>query len=119
LKTALIREGFTVFDPLKLNRLDPVIQLTKDRCAWGHVLLDLAKLLASKRPDFSLKRELDGFFFPREMPITIEDGLKVFDPFFWELRYPQQLDKLDSIGPSDIVLLDALMGALEPFAGRL
>jgi len=71
------------------------------------------------RPDFDLTSELDGFFFPRKTPMTIEDGLEVFNPFFWELSYPRQLDKLDSIGLDDVVLLDALVAALEPFAGTL
>ena len=55
----------------------------------GYYLVQLGRLLAAKRPDFDLSTELIGFFFPHEMPMTIEDGLAMFDPFFWELRYPR------------------------------
>ena len=119
LKTALIREGMTIFDPDKLRQLDGSVTLEREQCAWGHHLVQLGKLLAAKRPDFDLSAELSGFFFPHKMPMTIEDGLAMFDPFFWELRYPQQLDKLEGIGPDDYRVLDALVVALEPFAGRL
>ena len=40
--------------------------------------------------------------------MDIETGLAVFDPFFSELRYPQQLKELDGISPDDVRLLDAL-----------
>src|ERR1039458_1898349 len=48
LKTALIREGFTIFDPAKLKQLSTPV-LTKDQCAWGHNLVALAKLLADRK----------------------------------------------------------------------
>jgi hypothetical protein len=116
LKTALIRAGMTVFDPSKLKRLDPAMTLTEADCAWGHQLVALAKLLTSKRPDFDLTKHLYFVAFPREMPMKIEAGLAVFDPFFWELRYPQQLRELDGIGPYDVRLLDALVAEVMPFA---
>jgi hypothetical protein len=116
LKTALIRAGMTVFDPSKLKRLDPAATLTEADCAWGHQLVALAKLLTSKRPDFDLTKYLDFVAFPRETPMKIETGLAVFDPFFWELRYPQQLRDLDGIGPDDVRLLDALVAEVMPFA---
>ncbi len=119
LKTAMIREGMTIFDPGKLKQLDGSVALGKDQCVWGHDLVKLGKLLASKRSDFDLLAELIGFFFPHKMPMTIEDGLAMFDPFFWELRYPQRLERLESIGPDDYRVLDALVDALEPFAGKL
>jgi hypothetical protein len=116
IKTALIRAGMTIFDPAKLKRLDPSTSLSETDCAWGHELLGLGKLLASKRPDFDLRKHLNFVAFPRETPMDIETGLTVFDPFFWELRYPQQLKELDGIGPDDVGLLDALFAEIMPFA---
>jgi hypothetical protein len=116
IKTALIRAGMTIFDPAKLKRLDPVTILTETDCAWGHKLLVLGKLLTSKRPDFDLGKHLSLAAFPRETPMDIGTGLAVFDPFFWELRYPQQLKELDGIGPDDVRLLNVLFAEIMPFA---
>ncbi len=116
IKTALIRAGMTIFDPAKLKRLDPAANLTETDCAWGHELLTLGKLLASKRPDFDLRKNLKFAAFPRETPMDIQTGLAVFDPFFWELRYPQQLKELDGIGPDDVRLLDVLFAEIMPLA---
>ncbi len=116
IKTALIRAGMTIFDPAKLKRLDPTASLTETDCAWGHELLALGKLLTSKRPDFDLRKHLNFAAFPRETPMDIETGLAVFNPFFWELRYPQQLKELDGIGPDDVRLLDVLFAEIMPFA---
>jgi hypothetical protein len=116
MKTALIRTGMTIFDPLKRQRLDPGENLAEVDCAWGHDLVELGKCLASRRPGFNLTKHLDFVAFPRETPMKIETGLTVFDPFFWELRYPQQLKELDSIGPDDVRLLDALFVEIMPFA---
>ncbi|HZQ44954.1 MAG TPA: hypothetical protein VFA99_17005 [Acidobacteriaceae bacterium] len=118
LKTALIREGFTIFDPMKLKQLS-ASTLTRDKCAWGHNLVALARLLTSKRPDFDLQKPLRGVFPPHDYPVTIEDGLEIFDPYFSELRYPQQLNNLQGIGPDDIRMLDAIAEELLPFAGPL
>lgn len=115
LKTALIQEGFTIFDPMKINQLT-VPTLTKEQCAWGHNLVALANLLASKRPDFVLGKPLDGFFPPYEYPITIQRALEIFDPYFSELRYPQQIRNLQGIGPDDLRMLDAIVKELLPFA---
>jgi len=106
----------TIFDPAKLKRLDPTASLTETDCAWGHELLALGKRLTSKRPDFDLRKHLSLAAFPRETPMDIETGLKVFDPFFWELRYPQQLKELNGIGPDDVRLLDVLFAEIMPFA---
>jgi hypothetical protein len=118
LKTALIREGFTIFDPAKLRQLSHPA-LTRDQCAWGHNLVSLATLLTSKRPDFDVQTPLSGLFPPYEYPLTIERGLEIFDPYFSELRYPQQLNKLQGIGPDDVRMLDAIVDKLLPFAGPL
>lgn len=118
LKTALIREGFTIFDPTKLKQLSSGT-LRKDQCAWGHTLVALARLLAGKRTEFELQKPLRGVFPPHEYPVTIEGGLEIFDPYFSELRYPQQLNKVQGIGPDDVRLLDAIVYELLPFAGSL
>lgn len=43
----------------------------------------------------------------------------MFDPFFTELRYAMELDKLDSVWPSDVVVLAALVKALQPFMNKI
>jgi len=63
LKSALIRVGYTIAKGRP-----------QDGYAWGHELVKLAQLLASKRQDF---------------PLEILKDLAVFDAFFDELRYPQ------------------------------
>jgi hypothetical protein len=45
------------------------------------------------------------------MPMTIEAGLALFDPFFSELRYPQEFRKLGGVGEDGKVVLDELVGA--------
>lgn len=116
LKAALIMEGMTVFSPRDLEKLDPSVGLTNRDCVWGHQLVGHARLLASKRPDFDLTDTSKiPFYFPHEGPMTLEAGLAVFDPFFFELRYPQELVELDSVGPDDVLMLDSLVAALEPY----
>ena len=116
LKAALIVEGMTVFNPRDLDRLDPSVGLTKQDCVWGHQLVGHAKLLALKRPDFDLSDTSKiPFYFPHEGPMTIEAGFAVFDPFFFELRYPQELADLHGVGPDDVLMLDSLVDALGPF----
>jgi hypothetical protein len=52
-------------------------------------------------------------------PITNQVGFEMFDPFFTELRYAMELDKLDSVWPSDVVVLAALVKALQPFMNKI
>jgi hypothetical protein len=47
--------------------------------------------------------------------MTLEAGFAIFDPFFFELRYPQELVDLDGVGPDDVLMLDSLVDALEPY----
>jgi hypothetical protein len=116
LKAALIVEGMTVFNPRDLDKLDHSVGLTKQDCVWGHQLVGHAKFLAPKRLDFDLTDTSKiAFYFPRKGPMTLEAGFAVFDPFFFELRYPQELVDLDGVGPDDVLLLNSLVGALEPF----
>lgn len=110
LKAALICEGMTVFNPVILKSLDPGLELTRSNCAWGHCLVELAERLAEKRSDFNLDAEMDI----REchtllMPLTLRAGFALFDPFFSELRYPQELKKL--VGEDERLVLDVLVAA--------
>jgi hypothetical protein len=63
LKSALIREGCAITNGKP-----------QEGCVWGHDLVKLAELLASKRQDF---------------PRQLSEDLAVFDAFFDELRYPR------------------------------
>ena len=119
LKTALICEGMAVFDPHKLRLLDPSIRLTKADCAWGHVLVDLARQLSTRRNDFDLAAKLDLLDgLALDMPKNLAAGLEVFDPFFSELRYPQELKKLKGVGEEEEKVLDRLVALLSPFARK-
>jgi hypothetical protein len=89
LKSALICEGMTVFNPTILKSLAPGLGLTSSNCAWGHSLVDLARHLSERRTDFNLAPEVNiPGCFVLLMPITLAAGFALFDPFFSELRYP-------------------------------
>lgn len=117
LKAALIREGMTAFDPNKLSRLDPSVGLRREDCAWGHNLVRLAEELSRRRPEFDLSAEINC---PRiaieEMPMKVLAGFRLFDPFFSELRYPQELKDLKDVGEDDRFVLDELVKRLVPFS---
>jgi hypothetical protein len=120
LKSALITSGMTVFNPANLRKLDPSIVLDKKDCVWGHQLVGHAMLLASRRSDFDLKDTTKvPFYFPHEGPMTLEKAFAIFDPFFFELRYPQSLVDLDGVGPDDVLMLDCLVQALEPYLNEM
>lgn len=112
LKSALIVSGMTVFDPGKLKMLSGVSLERKD-CAWGHGLVELARKLAGRKPEFSLSREMHpvGYVTLKE-PMTVEGGLAIFDPFFTELRYPVEADKVQGLGGEHRILLDSLVAEL-------
>jgi hypothetical protein len=119
LKAALICERMTVFNPVILRALDPGYALTRSNCAWGHCLVDLARQLSEKRSDFDLRAEMD---IPEcrvlLMPMTIEAGFALFDPFCSELRYPQELKKLGSVGYDEKLVLDELILRLQPYFSK-
>lgn len=120
LKSALICEGKTVFNPIILKSLDPGITLKRSDCAWGHCLVDLAEQLAGKRSDFNFNAEMDI----REcrtllMPMTMRAGFALFDPFVSELRYPQELKKLGGVGEDEKLVLDVLVTRLQPFLSHV
>jgi hypothetical protein len=113
LKSALVVNGATIFDPKKLKSLDPGVTLAAADCAWGHSLVELARHLARRSATFDLSRQMDivGYLTMKE-PMTIEEGLSIFDPFFSELRYPQEMSKVEGIGEEHKHLLDSLVSEL-------
>jgi len=118
LKSALILTGMTVFDPRRVKHLDPSIVLAENDCAWGHDLVSLGKLLAARCQHFDMSACLPfiGFVTIQE-PLTVEKGLAIFDPFFTELRYPQEMKLMDGLGPEHRVLLDKMVKILQPARG--
>jgi len=125
LKAALILEGAAVFDPAKVSRLDPSVRLDAGDCVWGHNLVVLARKLAARRPDFDLKQPMI-FLMPWHVPTqtmcvnpTIEQGFELFDPFFSELRYPQELKTMGGVGEDDKLPLAELVKTLEPFLEKI
>jgi hypothetical protein len=78
--------------------------------------VDLARLLSEKRADFALRAEInlpECLVVP--MPMTLVAGFALFDPFFSELRHPQELKKLRGVCKDERSVLDALVFRLQPF----
>ena len=120
LKAALILEGCTIFDPKRLKYLDPSVTLKKADCAWGHDLVTLARQLAAKRPDFDLNESMTLLLPWHHSGVpSVEKGFDVFNPFFSELRYPQELSKLSGVGEDDKLPFDELVGRLQPFLAKI
>ncbi len=113
LKAGLVANGMTVFNPKELNKLDVGVNLAKADCAWGHNLVELAETLAQRNPAFDLSKQMDivGYLTIKE-PMTIKEGLAIFDPFFSELRYPQEMKNCDGLGGEHKFLLDAVVAEL-------
>ena len=86
LKAALIRNGFTV----------------APEEVWGHKLVDLAKKL-----NVSGRVSLPDLFF---------EVAKKFDDFFSDLRYPQEIKKVEELGADDGWHLDWAVGVILPYA---
>jgi hypothetical protein len=47
--------------------------------------------------------------------MSLERGFAVFDPFFFELRYPGELVDMDCVGPDDVLMFQCLVDAIKPF----
>lgn len=119
LKAALICEGCTVFDPMKIKYLDPSIALKKADCAWGHDLVALARQLAARRPDFKLSEPMNTLMPWHHSGVpTVEQAFEIFNPFFSELRYPQELT-MGGVGEDDRLPLDELIGRLQPLLAKI
>jgi len=115
LKTALIINGMTAFDPKKIKSLDPSVGLKSSDCVWGHDLVALARILALRRPDFDLSAKIHVRTSALRMPMTVEEGFELFNPFFSELRYPQELKNIAGFGEDESCVLEELACRIEPF----
>src|SRR5271170_5476357 len=58
LKSALIANGMTIFDPKKVKLLEAGVNLVAADCAWGHVLVRLAEQLAQRNRSFDLAKKM-------------------------------------------------------------
>lgn len=80
--------------------------------------MDFAPRLSEKRPDFNLRAEMN---IPEcralLMPMTLEAGFALFDPFFSELRYPHDFKKC-GVSQDYKVVLDVLIACLQPFVSK-
>jgi hypothetical protein len=75
--------------------------------------------LAEKRSDFDQSTPLDvGGRFALHTPIKLEAAFELFDPFFSELRYPQELSKIEGVGEDGKLVLDGLIEVLIRFLGK-
>jgi HEPN domain-containing protein len=117
LKAALICEGMTVFNPQKISKTSPMVTFKPEDCVWGHNLLDLARTLGRKRPEFNLSVMIrTPYYFAAESGfLTVERGFEIFDPFFYELRYPTELTNVECLGPEHKIILEELVTRLRPF----
>ena len=116
LKAALICTGATICNPAEFSVLIKAGKLKKEDCAWGHNLVELGSKLAVRRNDFNLDQILFDEYPLRRSPMTLKDALAMFDPFFTELRYPHEMEKLESVGPTDVIMLNAVISELSPLA---
>jgi hypothetical protein len=116
LKSALICSGMVVFNPAKIKSLDPALGIAAADCAWDHGIVSLAETLALRRKDFDLNTPL-GLAESEvvTLPKTLVEGLKLFDPFFFELRYPQEMPNVEGVGKEEGMVLDKLVTLIEPF----
>jgi HEPN domain-containing protein len=117
LKSTLINAGLTIFNPNQIKDLDASEALTKQQCAWGHKLPELARRLERKQPAFDLRLQLD---LPKVLvsftqPLTVELAFEHFEPFFDEIRYPSEYDDFFGVGTDENVIFDALVNTLRPF----
>jgi hypothetical protein len=116
LKAALIGTGCMVFNPANLKKLDQKTWPKLDDCAWDPGLLKLVEQRAKHEPGFDLTNEILPAFPPSHMkPVTTRDVLEMFDLFFYELRYPDELKDLFGIGKTDYLVLDAIEAEIRPF----
>ena len=119
LKSALIVEGLTAFDPSKIKYLDPSVRLQNTDRAWGHDLVVLLRQLAAKRSDFKLSEQMSTLMPWHHSGIaTVERGFEIVNPFFSELRYPQELT-MGGVGEDDKLPLDELVERLKPFVPEI
>lgn len=120
LKSALICEGMTVFNPVILKSLDPGYTLTRANCAWGHSLLELTRRLAEKRTDFRLRAEMD-IRECREllMPMSLQTGFELFDRFHSDLCSPQEDKQSTAVSSDHKRVLDVLVLTLQPFLSKV
>ena len=79
-----------------------------------HSLGSLAKQLSARRPEFDLSAKMDVRTVLGE-PLTVEQALAMFDPFFSELRYPQELKNISGFGEHELYILEGLVSRLVPF----
>jgi len=112
LKAALIANGLTIFDPGKLKHLDAGITLLREECAWGHELVRLAEQLAERNPAFDPSKQMNFVGVVLETGMTIKEGLSIFNPFFSELRYPQEMRQVQGLGEEHLRLLNSLVAEL-------
>lgn len=115
LKAALIGVGCIVFNPKDVTKVDPALRLRKSDCAWDHQLPQLGKQFASREARFDLKAVIADRFPVRSGSLTVEGALEIFNPFFWEIRYPSPIKNLHGIGPMYGSVLKRLVEKLTPF----
>ena len=116
LKSALINEGMTVYDPGKLQGLDPSVGLKAEDCIWGHSASKLAEKLAEKRKELNLDEKIpDPRPWDTPQTMTLREAFALFDPFFWEIRYPGETEKVEGVGQEEGEILDTLVERLKAF----
>jgi hypothetical protein len=111
LKGAMIKLGMKACNPKKAK----LFGFKESDCTWGHNLYDLGVTLATRDTAFNPNANIDVSGFPPiNAPTTIGDGLKFFDPYFAELRYPRRITN-GGVSKDHWIILDAIVKELRPF----
>ncbi len=111
MKGVLIGTGMVSFHPDNVKRLPKGVVIDKKDCVWDHSLLKLAEEL-ERRTGFDLSEEMEfhNVLFPK--PFLVRQAFEHFEPFFHELRYPSELEKVKCFGSGDELILDELVARI-------
>ncbi len=111
LKAALISSGATVCP----RHVADANGISEADYVWGHQLADLAKALSKRQPAFDPSVDLGIPVSILDGGHTLLEGLRHFEPYFEELRYPQQLNKMEGVGQHELYVLNRMVEVLRPF----
>jgi hypothetical protein len=111
LKAALIATGATVCP----RAVAVAHGISEVDFVWGHELLELALILAKRQPSFDPGVSLGIPVSVLEGGHTLLEGLGHFEPYFDELRYPRQLDRMEGVGKHEWYVLGRMVEVLRPF----
>lgn len=111
LKAALIASGATVCS----RQVAEAHGISAIDCVWGHQLSTLAISLGKRQSAFDPGVSLGIPVSILDGGHTLLEGLRHFEPYFEELRYPQQLRQMEGVGQHEWHVLHRMVNVLRPF----